>query len=158
MAAICETKEDFQSLGEASQKSFDEIKECMAKDHAAVINSLGKTIRDQQQIIENMESKNYRQSCVLACLNQERDETARELMAKDQLIIQRDQKILQERDETAMELKAKDTKFRKLRSQSKLLGQWSCQHGGNDHRDVAGDQEAAHQPALIFANCSVARL
>ena len=46
------------SLGESSQKSFDEIKESMAKDHAAVINSLGKTIRNQQQIIENMESKN----------------------------------------------------------------------------------------------------
>ena len=55
----------------------------MAKDHAAVINSLGKTIRNQQQIIENMESKNYRQSCVLARVNQERDKTAMELKAKD---------------------------------------------------------------------------
>ena len=40
-------------------------------------------MKDQQQIIENMESKNYRQSCVLARLNQERDETATALRAKD---------------------------------------------------------------------------
>ena len=74
----------------------------MAKKHTTIVDSLfktmtalEKTVKDQQQIIENMESKKCRQGFVLACLNQENDKTARELMAKDQLIIKRDQRILQ---------------------------------------------------------------
>ena len=69
------------------QKQKEEIKERMAKEHAAVVGTLSKTIRDQQQIIENMDSKISRQSYVLARLNQERDETAKELKAKDQRIL-----------------------------------------------------------------------
>ena len=57
----------------------------MAKHHLAVVDSLSKIIRNQQQIIENMENKSYRESCMLARLNQERNETARELKAKGQL-------------------------------------------------------------------------
>ena len=42
-------------------------------------------------------------------------------MAKDQLIIQRDLKIFQQRDETARELKAKDTKIYKLQEEINAL-------------------------------------
>ena len=52
----------------------------MAKKHTTIVDSLfktmtalEKTVKDQQQIIENMESKNYRQSSMLAHLNQECD-------------------------------------------------------------------------------------
>ena len=38
-----------------------------------------------------MDNKNYRQSCILAHLRQERDKTATKFNAKDQQIIQRDQ-------------------------------------------------------------------
>ena len=95
------TKDDFYSLGESSQKGFEEIKERMVKEHAAVVGSLGKTItemektiRDQQDIITNYENKNYRQSCMLAKLNAERDQATKELKARDQRIIDRDQRIL----------------------------------------------------------------
>ena len=83
------TKDDFHNLGESSQKTFEEIKERMAKGHVAVVGTLSKTILDQQQIIENMDSKISHQSYVLARLNQERDETAIELKAKDQQLIAR---------------------------------------------------------------------
>ena len=88
LTELCEESK-IQSLGELSQKNFEEIKERMAKEHAAVVGTLSKTIRDQQQIIENMDSKISRQSYVLARLNQERDETANELKAKDQRILKR---------------------------------------------------------------------
>ena len=50
----------------------------MAKKHTTIVDSMFKTIieknvKHQQQIIENMESKNYRQSSMLAHLNQECD-------------------------------------------------------------------------------------
>ena len=80
------TKDDLYSLGESSHKGFEEIKERMKSDHEQIIvrnvktfQEFEKIINDQQQIINNLESKNHRQSCVLARLNQERDETAREL-------------------------------------------------------------------------------
>ena len=76
-------EEDFKIY----QKQKEEIKERMAKEHAAVVGTLCKTIRYQQQIIENMDSKISRPSYVLARLNQERDETANELKAKDQRIL-----------------------------------------------------------------------
>ena len=65
----------------------------MAKKHTTIVDRMFKTIieknvKHQQQIIENMESKNYRQSSMLAHLNQECDQTAQVLKAKDQLIIQ----------------------------------------------------------------------
>ena len=69
-----------------SKEHFEEIKERMKSDHEQIIvrnvktfQEFEKIINDQQQIINNLESKNHRQSCVLARLNQERDETAREL-------------------------------------------------------------------------------
>ena len=105
---------DLQSLGQSSQKNADElkitvgeIKGKMAKEHSFVvkgmsktINELEKTVNDQQEIIENIEKKNHRQSCILARLNHERDETTRELKAKDQLIIEGDRRILKLQEET----------------------------------------------------------
>ena len=84
------SEEDFKIF----QKQKEEIKDKLKSDHEEIIVSnaramhgLQKTIRDQQQIIENMDSKISRQSHVLASLNQERDETAKELKAKDQRIL-----------------------------------------------------------------------
>ena len=107
------TKDDYQSLGESSQKNFEEIKERMAKEHAAVVGTLSKTIRDQQQIIENMENKISRQSYVLARLNQERDETAKELKAKDQRILklQEENHALKFGDSTQDEMKTMVTEL-----------------------------------------------
>ena len=107
------TKEELQHLGESSQKSSEEIKskvaeikQSMASANDVIIANLSrtifeheKTIKEQQLSIENLEKKNYRQSCVLAKLNAERDETARELKAKDQRIIERDQRILKLQEE-----------------------------------------------------------
>ena len=107
------TKDDFHNLGESSQKNFEEIKERMAKEHAAVVGTLSKTIRDQQQIIENMDSKISRQSYVLARLNQERDETANELKAKDQRILkpQEENHSLKLGDSTQDEIKTMMTEL-----------------------------------------------
>ena len=102
-------EEDFKIY----QKQKEEIKERMAKEHAAVVGTLSKTIRDQQQIIENMDSKISRQSYVLARLNQERDETANELKAKDQRILklQEENHSLKFSDSTQDEIKTMATEL-----------------------------------------------
>ena len=102
-------EEDFKIY----QKQKEEIKERMAKEHAAVVGTLSKTIRDQQQIIENMDSKISRQSHVLARLNQERDETANELKAKDQRILklQEENHSLKFSDSTQDEIKTMATEL-----------------------------------------------
>ena len=103
------SEEDFKIF----QKQKEEIKERMAKEHAAVVGTLSKTIRDQQQIIENMENKISRQSYVLARLNQERDETAKELKAKDQRILklQEENHALKFGDSTQDEMKTMVTEL-----------------------------------------------
>ena len=96
------------------QKQKEEIKDKLKSDYEEIIVSnahamhgLQKTIRDQQQIIENMDSKISRQSHVLARLNQERDETAKELKAKDQRILklQEENHALKFGDSTQDEMK-----------------------------------------------------
>ena len=148
------SKEDFQSF--QKQKSCDEIKESTAKKHDAIADSLCTTISELEKTVEVQQ--NYRQSCVLARLSQERDETARELKAKDQQIIHSDKnfkKILEERDEGAKALKAKDTKIQKETQVLKASFFWqrSCQYCRNDRWDQAGEQEAAH-PGQTLANGS----
>ena len=100
------TKDDLQSLGLSSQKSLEEIKEQMAKEHAAVVSSLGKTIseleqtvRDKQNSITFCEDKIHKQSYILAKLNAERDQMTKEMKSKDQQIIERDQRILKLQEE-----------------------------------------------------------
>ena len=104
------SEEDFKIF----QKQKEEIKDKLKSDHEEIIVSnahalhgLQKTIRDQQQIIENMDSKISRQSHVLARLNQERDETAKELKAKDQRILklQEENHALKFGDSTQDEIK-----------------------------------------------------
>ena len=73
------SKEDFQSF--QKQKSCDEIKESTAKKHDAIADSLCKTIIEIEKTVEVQQ--NYRQSCVLAYLNHEKDEATRELKAED---------------------------------------------------------------------------
>ena len=60
-----------------------------------------------------MELINQRQHHVLAQLNQERDETAKELKAKDQL-------LLQGKDKMAKELQERDQQILKLQEQNLL--------------------------------------
>ena len=100
------TKNDFQNLGASSQKNFEEIKNRLKTDYEQIIVSKVRTILEQeetikhhQQMIEMERDRNYRQSCVLARLNHERDETAKELKAKNQLIIEQDLKILKLQEE-----------------------------------------------------------
>ena len=66
----------------------------MAKEHATVVilvNSLGKTIRNQHQ--KNIMHKNYRQSCACSSHSGE-GHCYRELNTKDQLMKEWDKRIL----------------------------------------------------------------
>ena len=110
------SEEDFKIF----QKQKEEIKDKLKSDYEEIIVSnahtihcLQKTIRDQQQIIENMDSKISRQSHVLARLNQERDETAKELKAKDQRILklQEENHALKFGDSTQDEIKTMVTEL-----------------------------------------------
>ena len=101
-------------IGESSQKSSEELKSKVAEikqsmacandviianlsrtifehektiaDQLKTVHELEKTIIDQQSTIENTDRRNNRQSFVLAKLNAERDEAAKELKAKDHKI------------------------------------------------------------------------
>ena len=128
--------EDFYNLGESYQKGFHEIRERMKNWQLADHSNLGQAPslawedhRHYYHIIKNVESKNYRQSCVC-------------LLARPRLN--------QERDSTAMELKGKDTKIQKLQDEvntlKTTLWQLRDQPCGDAHWDLAGDKKERIQP------------
>lgn len=163
--AMISTKEGLSHLEEITQLKSEEINSSLVEikktiqdktrddyqitlaNQAVTIDQQRQTISAQQKTIADLnesllayEKKNEGQRYILAKLNAERDQTAKELKEKDRI-------ILAERQQTAKELKEKNEIIIRLTSENQL-----CRHHA-PLRSVNGDSPVWEELRGVLEQC-----